>query len=489
MPSSTTLTSELSATHTSSGDSSSYFTGNTPSTVLFFLALTVGVFIAILFVFFTIRYFVRSRFGLHVYPLTRRHNNILVGGTTQPATQVQLTDDELQEHIRYIRSHHYIRGEILERRLLNRGRRRWRRGGRYSRMKKLTEQEVEILFPKKTYHDWLNGGRERDTENRNGALQEEGDLMNHMVGNQSDNDEIELNADGETSLARSLSNALQFHDAIQEQLALEDGIEMQKLSTLNSSDASKDVSELHFTSGTCAICLEVLEDEDIVRGLLCGHVYHADCLDPWLTKRRACCPTCKRDYFFKSESGQVTRDEAGTSNDETNDNVANQDATANATDPAQAGDQVTPNQDTAARDDEDDIAIDLEVLRNDPTLRAMIQELVPTGERVRLILNDSRNAHYNLEERGNELATKKYGNIFRKIVWHIMGITKTDLFNWAVITLYHQSRGEEQSATIANELPDNIRRPEPAAQAETTGGTQDNASQSYTSRDIVDNRV
>ncbi|KAF2198119.1 hypothetical protein GQ43DRAFT_483568 [Delitschia confertaspora ATCC 74209] len=48
----------------------------------------------------------------------------------------------------------------------------------------------------------------------------------------------------------------------------------------------------------CAICLDALENEDDVRGLTCGHAFHAGCLDPWLTSRRACCPLCKSDYYI-----------------------------------------------------------------------------------------------------------------------------------------------------------------------------------------------
>lgn len=48
---------------------------------------------------------------------------------------------------------------------------------------------------------------------------------------------------------------------------------------------------------TCAICIDTIEEDDDIRGLTCGHAFHAGCLDPWLTSRRACCPLCKADYY------------------------------------------------------------------------------------------------------------------------------------------------------------------------------------------------
>lgn len=47
----------------------------------------------------------------------------------------------------------------------------------------------------------------------------------------------------------------------------------------------------------CAICIEVLDDNDDVRGLTCGHCYHQKCIDPWLTNRRGACPLCKIGYY------------------------------------------------------------------------------------------------------------------------------------------------------------------------------------------------
>jgi Ring finger domain len=62
---------------------------------------------------------------------------------------------------------------------------------------------------------------------------------------------------------------------------------------------------------TCAICLDILEDDEDVRGLTCGHAFHGACVDPWLTGRRACCPLCKADYYIpkprpEGETGPTT---------------------------------------------------------------------------------------------------------------------------------------------------------------------------------------
>lgn len=419
------------------------FVGNTTSTVLFFLALAVGVLIAVLFVFFTFRYFIRSKYGLHVYPIPHR---TLFYSSSVPLDQNSLTNVELQEQINYVRDNNYIRGEILARRI-NRGRnRRRRRGGRYSRMKKLTDQEVEILFPKKTYYDWLNGGQERDHEIRDGVLQEESMLAcTTQVKQHGQDDTFDLNDAQDENLNRTISQSIA-SDAIdvnQSPITKVEGIEMQNMkldeiphATHVSSPSEETDDDLHFTSGTCAICLEVLENDDNVRGLICGHVFHSDCLDPWLTKRRACCPMCKRDYFFKDEHNNSLSQQGNSSsspNGNGDDNNTNN------------------NQNNDADDDYDDI--DFDAFRNDPALTALLQELVPLQERVRTILNDTSLAHLNIEQRATEIASRKRGNALKVVWWKIMGITKEDLFNWAVITIHRQER---QNAARSTQTTDGV---------------------------------
>jgi len=82
---------------------------------------------------------------------------------------------------------------------------------------------------------------------------------------------------------------------------------------------------LNSVGDSCAICLDVIEDNDDVRGLTCGHAFHSGCLDPWLTNRRACCPLCKADYYIpkpKPEGEQATDGAANRSRAPTQPNTA-----------------------------------------------------------------------------------------------------------------------------------------------------------------------
>ena len=42
----------------------------------------------------------------------------------------------------------------------------------------------------------------------------------------------------------------------------------------------------------CVICQENIKKNKIIRKISCGHYFHIDCIDTWLTNHKTC-PTCK----------------------------------------------------------------------------------------------------------------------------------------------------------------------------------------------------
>ncbi|KAL7666801.1 RING-type domain-containing protein [[Candida] zeylanoides] len=465
------------------------FVGNSSSTVLFFLALAVGVFIALLFVFFTMRYIVRSKYGLHAYPMTQRSvlfsspNNI-PNLRNQPA----ISDAELQDQIDYIREHIFTRGDYLDRTIQSRRRNlRGRRRGRFSRMKKLTEPQVQILFPQQTYYKWLNGGQEQDEENRGGVLQEESvsvvrqeTATDELTAiNTTSGDVIEMSDMSRDLVAASSTEERVIGAPSEKDLAVTELHAVTKTSSLPSTDISQippqhNTTDLHFTSGTCAICLEVLEDDSIVRGLVCGHVFHADCLDPWLTKRRACCPMCKRDYYFKDENNNSSNMSANAADG----TVADFDAITAPTNAAIDGDghdEVRVDAGRPASDNDVD-SLDLETFRNDPTLRAMLQELVPRHERVRLILSNPQYQCFRFDVTAEEIACAKYGSFIKRFFWRVMGITKDDIYYWAVLSCYRKHRLAHQTTNAESA----------ASNTEVNGSIDDS---NGNTRDAIDQRV
>ncbi|KAJ4905340.1 RING/U-box superfamily protein [Raphanus sativus] len=46
----------------------------------------------------------------------------------------------------------------------------------------------------------------------------------------------------------------------------------------------------------CVVCLQEAEEGDKMRRLtICGHCFHADCIDPWLGEISSTCPLCRAE--------------------------------------------------------------------------------------------------------------------------------------------------------------------------------------------------
>lgn len=431
------------------------------------------------------------------------------------------SDENIDAQWEFIRAHHdYLIARLRNRTLSRSGNvitlnRRRRRRGRFSKMQKLTAEQVEELFPKITYKEWLSSGKKDYTH----ILHEEDIELDEITGRNDRTDDEDEEVGSKT------------HSTV---------ISMVQEDTRENSSANhRDLATMpHYTSGSCAICLEIIEDDDEVRGLMCGHVFHSDCLDPWLTKRRACCPMCKRDYYtsdITTNNGNNESNESSTDNTENdtdnqenhrnhshhrnhfrihnhaddvrinrlNSNAPTSTPINNTTNNTSTNDISTThdsnndidlgearergiirrvtiegaNRDSssvgegargaerergrgeresgnreAGDDREEDSDFDdfnFETFRTDPVIRAMLQELIPPAERVRLILSDPANAGLNLEENANVLADKKFNNFFKRLWWRIMGINRENLYYWAVDQLYGRARraqvGEERN--------------------------------------------
>jgi hypothetical protein len=46
---------------------------------------------------------------------------------------------------------------------------------------------------------------------------------------------------------------------------------------------------------TCSVCLNTLEEGEQIRELSCEHLYHKECIDPWLTGEKNTCPVCRKE--------------------------------------------------------------------------------------------------------------------------------------------------------------------------------------------------
>ena len=70
--------------------------------------------------------------------------------------------------------------------------------------------------------------------------------------------------------------------------------------TNNGGDCNTVLSGFEWNS-SCSICLDEYESGERLRVLPCRHMFHTDCIMPWLTERQGLCPLCKMEVLPEEE--------------------------------------------------------------------------------------------------------------------------------------------------------------------------------------------
>lgn len=354
-------------------------TQSQPSSILFFIAVAIGVLIAVVFIFFSLRYYVRTKLGIYATArITTTTNNGIVLLTGDFAMQTfNSYNPDLNAHLR-----------------------RARRRRRYTKKRRLTEEEVDHLFPVRTYQNWLDGGAEKDADDRaiHEMLKEENDELMTEENNEMTEENNEI-AQGQNQTQESNEDKGEEEkvDGLKKQEIIDEAKDEASSSPKPELDLGNPFNDdLHYDSGSCAICIDTFEPNDMVRGLICGHVFHQECLDPWLIKRKACCPMCKRDYYLKK-----------------------------------------PNEE--GREENDNENADLESVNNYTelhytTLADRVQEILERNPEIEAIAKDR---------------TKHYFTLKWRLFWIIMGISKTELLNSAIVSEDQRQREAERANETA----------------------------------------
>ena len=56
---------------------------------------------------------------------------------------------------------------------------------------------------------------------------------------------------------------------------------------------NKDLNSIE--SIECLICTEAFIGDDIIKKIKCNHLFHTDCIKPWLCEESNKCPVCRID--------------------------------------------------------------------------------------------------------------------------------------------------------------------------------------------------
>ncbi|PYH73681.1 putative RING finger protein [Aspergillus vadensis CBS 113365] len=132
----------------------------------------------------------------------------------------------------------------------------------------ISQQLIDVLYPQVKYKDWLAGRQNQQQQQR--QLDQSSGAIAQVRSTSGDN------TSGESP----------------------DNVNINTNTNISNNQERDNDTEDTDTSGdnhrTCAICIDQFADDDDIRSLPCRHIFHTVCLDPWVTKKNAFCPLCKR---------------------------------------------------------------------------------------------------------------------------------------------------------------------------------------------------
>ncbi|GKZ35850.1 hypothetical protein AbraIFM66950_006649 [Aspergillus brasiliensis] len=143
----------------------------------------------------------------------------------------------------------------------------------------ISQQLIEEMYPQARYKDWLSEKQQQHVSS--GGISQVKSAGDNSPGESSPN-----------NTNTNISDSIQARDK-----------DMEDMNTDIGTDADADAASRD-NHRICAICMDQFADDDEIRALPCGHIFHTACLDPWVTKRNAFCPLCKMSLSGVKEGGE-----------------------------------------------------------------------------------------------------------------------------------------------------------------------------------------
>ena len=147
---------------------------------------------------------------------------------------------------------------------------------------------VPIPSPEPHYHPHLNPHSGPDINNNHNNEPHSLLNMNSMLGLY-----LFLSVTGIVSIGLYISRCIEEHREsiriIRRNNRSRQRINVNSLNTLLLCDELPDDS--------CSICLEDFKTGDNIKKLNCTHIFHKECLEPWLNDNNRNCPMCRTDIL------------------------------------------------------------------------------------------------------------------------------------------------------------------------------------------------